>query len=72
MVRAGRIYALPPCTSPSDYPFWKRHVAGALWFLAIFQALREIWGDAALFVPPSDHEALALTINSCRESCELR
>ena len=61
--RGPAFMPFPPCTSPSDYPFSKRHCPGARWFSAIFPSLREIWGDAALFVPPSDHEALALSIN---------
>ena len=51
-------------TSRLGYPSWRPLCQDVRWSSAIFRAWREIWGDAALYVPPSDHEALSLCVNS--------
>lgn len=60
--RAG-IYALPAVYEPFGLSILEAALSGCALVLGDIPSLREIWGDAALFVPPPDHEALALSIN---------
>jgi glycosyltransferase involved in cell wall biosynthesis len=61
--RAG-IYALPALYEPFGLSILEAALSGCALVLGDIPSLREIWDDAALFVPPSDPEALALSINS--------
>ena len=70
--RAG-IYALPAVYEPFGLSVLEAALSGCALVLGDIPSLREIWGDAALFVPPSDHEALALGDQSSdanRANCE--
>lgn len=60
--RAG-IYALPAVYEPFGLSVLEAALSGCALVIGDIPSLREIWGDTALFVPPSDHEALALSIN---------
>lgn len=65
--RAG-IYALPAKYEPFGLSVVEAALSGCALVLGDIPSLREIWGDAALYVPPDDHEALAIVLNilACR------
>jgi glycogen synthase len=58
------VYALPALYEPFGLSVLEAALSGCALVLGDIPSLREIWGDAAVFVPPSDHEALALCVNS--------
>jgi glycogen synthase len=60
----AQIYALPALYEPFGLSVLEAALSGCALVLGDIPSLREIWGDAALFVPSSDHEALAIAINS--------
>ncbi len=57
------IYALPARYEPFGYTPLEAAMQGCALVLGDIPSLREIWGDAALFVPPDDEQALAGTVN---------
>jgi glycosyltransferase involved in cell wall biosynthesis len=61
--RAG-IYSLPALYEPFGISILEAALSGCALVLGDIPSLREIWGDAAIFVPSSDHEALALILNT--------
>lgn len=52
------IYALPAFYEPFGLSVLEAALAGCALVLGDIPSLREIWGDAALFVPPHDQSAL--------------
>jgi glycosyltransferase involved in cell wall biosynthesis len=58
------IYALPARYEPFGLSVLEAALSGCALVLGDIPTLREVWGDAALFVPPDDHRALAATLNS--------
>lgn len=52
------IYALPAHYEPFGLSALEAGLAGCALVLGDIPSLREVWGDAALFVPPADAEAL--------------
>jgi glycogen(starch) synthase len=66
------IYVLPARYEPFGLSVLEAALSGCALVLGDTASLREIWHNAALFVPPDDHEALASALNSlvCRK--ELR
>jgi glycosyltransferase involved in cell wall biosynthesis len=58
------VYALPALYEPFGLSVLEAALSGCALVLGDIPSLREIWGEAAMFVPPSDHEALALCVNS--------
>lgn len=63
------IYALPARYEPFGLSVLEAALSGCALVLGDISTLREIWKDAALFVPPEDHQALA---GACRELIEDR
>lgn len=68
------IYALPARYAPFGLSALEAGLAGCALVLGDLPSLREVWGDAAVFVAPEDHEALQVAINTliaqpqlCRE-----
>lgn len=57
------IYALPARYEPFGLSVLEAALAGCALVLGDIASLREVWGDAALYVQPDDHNALALAIN---------
>jgi len=57
MARAS-IYALPARYEPFGLSVLEAALAGCALVLGDIPTLREVWGDAAIYVPPEDHEAL--------------
>ena len=66
------IYALPARYEPFGLSVLEAALSGCALVLGDIPTLREVWGDAALFVPPSDHAALAATLNSLIDNVGLR
>jgi glycosyltransferase involved in cell wall biosynthesis len=56
------IYALPARYEPFGLSVLEAGLAGCALVVGDIPSLREIWGDAALFVPPDDPEALKATL----------
>lgn len=61
--RAG-IYALPARYEPFGLTALEAGLAGCPLVLGDIDSLREIWGDAAILVPPGDLDALAERLNA--------
>lgn len=56
------IYALPALYEPFGLSVLEAALANCALVLGDIPSLREIWGDAAVFVPPRDHAALKTTL----------
>lgn len=69
--RAG-VYALPARYEPFGLSALEAANAGCALVLGDIPSLREIWGDAALFVAPDDRESLARTLLAVIRDRELR
>jgi len=55
---AASIYALPALYEPFGYTPLEAALSGCALVLGDIESLREIWGDAAVFVDPNDSHAL--------------
>ena len=58
------IYVLPARYEPFGLSVLEAALSGCAMVLGDIPSLREIWGDAAVFVSPDDPEALAAAINA--------
>jgi glycosyltransferase involved in cell wall biosynthesis len=56
------IYALPARYEPFGLSVLEAALSGCALVLGDIPSLREIWGDAAAYVPPDDHAALQATL----------
>jgi len=65
------IYALPARYEPFGYTPLEAALHACALVLGDIPSLREVWGDAALFVPPDDEQALAATINELLNNPDL-
>ena len=63
MARAA-VFALPARYEPFGLAALEAGLAGCALVLGDIPSLREVWGDAALFVDPDDDDALAATLLS--------
>lgn len=61
---AASIYALPARYEPFGLSPLEAALAGCALVLGDIPSLREVWGDAALFVPPGDDAALAAALRA--------
>ena len=66
------IFALPARYEPFGLGPLEAALAGAALVLGDIRSLREIWGDAALYVDPDDDEALAAALTLLIEERALR
>ncbi len=66
------IYALPARYEPFGLTALEAGLAGCALVLGDIASLREIWDDAALFVPPEDAGALARTLHALMDDGERR
>ena len=66
------IYALPARYEPFGLSVLEAALAGCALVLGDIRSLREVWGDAALYVPPDAPEALAATLNRLTRDPQLR
>jgi glycogen(starch) synthase len=71
MRRAG-IYALPAKYEPFGLSILEAALCGCALVVGDLPSLREVWGDAALFVPPNDAGALEQAINRLADDDALR
>ena len=61
---ASAIYALPARYEPFGLSALEAGLCGCALVLGDIPSLREVWGNAALFVDPADEGALAATLNT--------
>ena len=61
-MRRAEIYALAARYEPFGLSALEAAGAGCALVLGDIESLREVWGDAALYVPPDDWRALATTL----------
>ena len=66
------VYALPARYEPFGLSPLEAALAGCALVLGDIPSLREVWGGAALYVPPADHEALAAVLNRLIDDPDLR
>jgi glycosyltransferase involved in cell wall biosynthesis len=66
------IYVLPARYEPFGLSALEAASAGCVLVLGNIPSLREVWGDAALFVSPDDEEELARTLLALISDHELR
>lgn len=66
------IYALPARYEPFGQTALEAALSGCALVLGDVPSLREVWGPAALYVPPNDHEALHATLRRLIASKSLR
>jgi glycosyltransferase involved in cell wall biosynthesis len=69
---SASIYALPARYEPFGLSALEAALAGCALVLGDIPSLREIWGDAALYVPPDDPAAWRETLCRLIHSSELR
>lgn len=61
-LRGASIYALPARYEPFGLSVLEAALCGCALVLGDIASLREVWGDAALYVDPADHAALHATL----------
>lgn len=66
------IYVLPARYEPFGLTAVEAALAGCALVLGDIPTLREVWGEAALFVPPDDHDALGTAIRRLIDDEPLR
>lgn len=66
------IYALPARYEPFGLSVLEAALSGCALVLGDIASLREVWGEAALYVRPDDAQALAETINHLAADEQLR
>jgi glycogen(starch) synthase len=71
LARAG-IYAFPALYEPFGLSVLEAALSGCALVLGDIPSLREVWGDAATFVPPNDRAALARALRWLCEDSTLR
>ena len=69
---SAAIYALPARYEPFGLSALEAALSGCALVLGAIASLREVWGDAAIFVDPDDSEALARALNHLIENDRLR
>jgi glycosyltransferase involved in cell wall biosynthesis len=63
LLARAAIYVLPACYEPFGLSALEAAASRCALVLGDIASLREVWDDAALYVPPADDQALAATIN---------
>ena len=63
-LQESAIYALPARYEPFGLSALEAGLCGCALVLGDIPSLREVWGDAAVFVEPGDQDALANTLNA--------
>lgn len=66
------VFVLPSVYEPFGLAALEAALAGCALVLGDIPSLREVWADAAIFVPPQDHRALARQVNRLLEDTRLR
>lgn len=65
-MRCAAVYALPARYEPFGLSALEAALSGCALVLGDIPSLREVWGDAALFVPPDDVDALVAALETLR------
>ena len=69
----ARIFASPARYEPFGLTALEAAQAGCALVLGDLRSLREVWGDAAAYVPPDDDDALLATLDDlCRDEARCR
>jgi glycogen synthase len=63
-MRRASIYTLPARYEPFGLSILEAALAGCALVVGDISSLREVWGDAALYVPPDDPRALATALQA--------
>lgn len=71
-LRRAAIYCLPTRYEPFGMGVLEAGLCGCALVLGDIPSLRELWGNAALYVPPDDRDALAATLQNLIALPELR
>lgn len=71
-LRRASIYALPARYEPFGLSVLEAALAGCALVLGDIRSLREVWGSAALYVPPDNRRALANTLQRLIDEGDLR
>jgi glycosyltransferase involved in cell wall biosynthesis len=66
------IYAAPARYEPFGLSILEAALSGCALVLGDIASLREVWGRAALYVPPDDHDALATCLTRLIADASLR
>lgn len=66
------IYALPARYEPFGLSILEAALCGCALVLGDIPTLHEVWGDAAVFVAPDDHTALAAALNALIDDADMR
>ena len=66
------IFASPAVYEPFGLAALEAGLAGCALVLSDIPSLREVWSDAAVFVPPEDHRTLAREVNRLIDDVSLR
>jgi glycosyltransferase involved in cell wall biosynthesis len=69
---AASVYALPALYEPFGYTPLEAALSGCALVLGNIDSLREIWGDAAVFVDPNNSQALKLALLDLIENRQRR
>jgi glycogen synthase len=72
LLARASIFAAPARYEPFGLAILEAAIAGCALVLGDLPSLREVWGDAALFVPPDDDDALAAALRLLARTPELR
>ncbi len=70
--RRAAVFVLPSLYEPFGLTALEAGLAGCALVLSDIPSLREVWGDAAVFVPPKDDQALAREVNRLIEDVPSR
>ena len=72
MLARAAIFAEPARYEPFGLAALEAGLAGCALVLGDIPSLREVWGDAALYVPPADDDALEAALRRAIEDDRLR
>jgi glycogen synthase len=72
LLRRAAVFAAPARYEPFGLAALEAALAGCALVLGDVPSLREVWGEAALFVPPDEHDALAAALRLLARDAELR
>jgi glycogen(starch) synthase len=71
-MRRASIYALPAHYEPFGLSVLEAALAGCVLVLGDIRSLHEVWGNAAMYVPAANRQALVATLKACIEDAALR
>jgi glycosyltransferase involved in cell wall biosynthesis len=72
LLERAAVFASPARYEPFGLGILEAGLAGCALVLGDIPSLREVWGDAALFAPPGDDEALVAALRLVAHDAELR